>query len=52
MGIQQRTKVSALIFFLIFIYLFGCARSSLQHVGSSSLTRVPTQGPCIGSTES
>lgn len=27
-------------------------QSSLQHVGSSSLTRDGTQAPCIGSTES
>ena len=40
-------------------YLFGCTRpswwlvnSKLQHAGSSSLTRVQTQAPCVGSTES
>ena len=27
---------------------FDCTRSSLQHVGSSSLTRDRTQAPCIG----
>ena len=31
------------------IYLFVCARSQLQHVGSSSLTRCQTQAPCVGS---
>ena len=39
-------------FLLILIYLFGCAGSWLQHVGSSPLTRDQTQAPCIGSTES
>ena len=39
-------------FFLMLIYLFGCARSWLQHVGSSSLTRYRTWAPCIGSVES
>ena len=34
----------------MFIYLFGCAGSWLQHVGSTSLTRDGTQAPCIGST--
>ena len=29
-------------------YIFGCADSQLQHVGSSSLTRDQTQDPCIG----
>ena len=35
-------------FFLIFIYmyLFDCARSQLQHVESISLTRDLTQAPC------
>ena len=37
--------------FKIFIYLFGCARSWLWHVGSSSLTRAQTQAPCTGSPE-
>ena len=53
-------------FFLMFIYLFGCTRSSLRHagssvvvyelslwhVGSSSLTRDRTCNPCVGSIES
>ena len=30
------------------IYLFGCTRSYLQHVGSSSPTRDQTQALCIG----
>ena len=38
--------------FKIFIYLFDCAGSSLQHVGSSSLTGDRTQAPCIGSADS
>ena len=33
----------------IFIYLFGCTRSQLPPVGSSSLTKDRTQAPCIGS---
>ena len=36
------------IFFFSLIYLFGCSRSYLWHVRSSSLTR----GPYIGSVES
>ena len=32
-------KVSSFFFFLFNIHLFGCNRSSLQHVGSSFLTR-------------
>ena len=40
------------LFFLIFIYLFGCSGSQLQHVGSSSLTRDRTWAPCTGSSES
>ena len=42
----------------LFIYLDLKSRStwdpesSLQHVGSSSLTRDGTQAPCIGSSES
>ena len=32
-------------------YLFGCTRSYLWHVGSTSLTRAQTQAPCIGSME-
>ena len=39
-------------FFLKKIYLFGCTGSYLQHVGSSSLTRVRTLAACIGSSES
>ena len=39
------------IFFLN-IYLFGCTRSQLWHVGSSSLTRDGTQAVCIGSAGS
>ena len=36
-----------------FMYLAVCdLQSSLWHVGSSSLTRDPTQAPCFGSTES
>ena len=38
-------------FFLSF-YLFGCAKSYLQYVGFSCLTRDQAQVPCIGSTES
>ena len=41
-------------FFFCNIYLFGSIRdlsSSLQHVGSSSLTRDRTWAPCIGSPE-
>ena len=33
-------------------FLFGCARSYLWHVGSSSLTRDGTQASYIGSMES
>ena len=36
----------------LFIYLFGCIKSLLQRVGSSSLTRDQTPAPCIGSLES
>ena len=32
------------------IYLFGCAGSQLQHMGSSSLTRDQIRAPCIGIT--
>ena len=40
-------------FFLnVYFYLFGCTGSWLNHVGSSSLTRDQTWGPCIGSAES
>ena len=38
--------------FNIYFYLFDCTRASLQHVGSSSLTKDQTQGPCIGSSMS
>ena len=31
-----------------FIYLLGCARSWLQHVGSISLTRDQTWAPALG----
>ena len=34
------------------IYLFGCVRSQLQHMGSSFLSKLQTWAPCIGSTES
>ena len=50
--------VGLVCLFLIFFknvsfYLFiGCASSQLRHVGSSSLTRNRTQGPCIRSKES
>ena len=37
--------------YVFYLYLFGCARSYLWHVGSSSLTRVQTQVPCIGSSK-
>ena len=33
--------------FLFLKYLFGCARSWLRHVGSSSLTRDGTQTPAL-----
>ena len=33
-------------------FLFGCARSYLWHVGSSSLTRDSSRAPCIESMES
>ena len=62
------TREAQLIYFLIFIYLFGCVGSLLQHVGSldvacrlfscgmhvgsSSWTRDRTQAPCSGSLES
>ena len=36
----------------IFLYLFGCIRSYMQHVGSSSLIRDWTQAPCLGSSDS
>ena len=38
--------------FSIYFYLFGCTRSSLQHVGSSSLTKDRTQTPCVVSSVS
>ena len=38
--------------FIICLYLCGCARSQLQHVGSSSLTRDGTRAPCVGRMES
>ena len=34
------------------IYLFGCVRCQLQHMGSSFLSKLQTWAPCIGSTES
>ena len=40
---------SFFFFFLILKNLFGCARSSLLHVGSNSLTRNWTQVPCSSS---
>ena len=40
-------KVHNLISFCLNIYLLGCAGSSLQHVGSSSLTRDGTLGPPV-----
>ena len=39
-------------FFLIFVYLFVCARSQLQHMVSYSLTRDVAPVPCIGSVKS
>ena len=36
----------------IFIYLFGCAESQLQHVGCSSPTRDRLPAPCLRSAES
>ena len=43
---------SALVVLLFkIIYLFGCAESSLESVGSSSLSRDLTQAPYIGNTE-
>ena len=36
----------------LFSYLFGCTRSQLWHVRSSSLTRDQTWAPCIRSAES
>ena len=44
-------EVPFLLLFSESIYLFGFAKSQLQHVGSSSLTRDHTQAPCFGSTE-
>ena len=38
-----------LFFKNIFLYLFGCTRSYLQHVQFSSLTRDQTWVPYIGS---
>ena len=38
---------SSFFFFLVFI-LFGCTRSGLPHVGSSSLTRDRVQAPTLG----
>lgn len=35
----------------LFIYLFSCPRSWLQHVGFSSLTRGWTPAPCTGSID-
>ena len=39
-------------FIYLNIYLFGYARPSLPHAGSSSLTRDRTWAPCIGNTKS
>ena len=39
-------------FFFFKFYLFGCTRSQLHHVGSSSLTRNGTPAVCIKSTGS
>ena len=42
-----------LFFKYLFAYLFGCAGSQLQHVGSSSLPRYhQTWAPCIDNTDS
>ena len=38
--------------FLFWKYLFGCAPSLLQHVGSSSLTMAQAWAPCMGSMKS
>ena len=47
------TSNKSLPFIYIFVCLFGCAQSGLQHVVfSSSLTRDQTQAPYIGNTES
>ena len=52
-------SVNILFFFLIFIFYLtvpglSCGMKDLQsqHVGSSFLTRDPTQAPCIGNMES
>jgi len=41
-----------LLVYFLNTYLSDCARSSLPHVGSSSLTRIRTQAPCTGSAVS
>ena len=43
------SPVNLFLFSFLHIYLFGCAGSSLWHVGSGPLT---TPGPCMGSAES
>ena len=43
--IRDREYILQVGFYYYFsVYLFGCTRSELQHVGSSSLTRAPALG--------
>ena len=48
----MRITGPALLYFKRDCYLFGCARSSLQHVGSSSLTKDWTWAPCWATRKS
>lgn len=50
---QSDSQILVVFFLIIFIYLsvFGCAGSWLQHVGSSFLTSDRAAAPRIGSTE-
>ena len=53
--VYREAELSAslpVLLLLIFMYLFGCTGSQLQHAGSSSVTRDQTWEPCIESMES
>ena len=45
-------SLRSLCLFFIYSCLFGCARTSLRHVGSSFLTRGRTQAPYMGREKS
>ena len=49
---RTHTHLSKVLLSCLLIYLVGCVRSQLLHVGSSSLTQDLTQVPCPGSAGS